>query len=197
MVLSVHLGCCPKFEKPENLFDSAVESKYCTSSRISVKLLRESREMDKMSILFPADSVAQLLEQRSGNPKMRVRISHKSTFLVDFSSVDQFMEILLWGWFRNTFFPKERPILSVPTNHVILSVETGFLALWAIHTIKFKSWNLFIDFSSWYYKRKLNPRWTSSLYRQMLLMYRRTWSGWKLGAATAPCPSPDYTTVCT
>ena len=33
------------------------------------------------------DWTAQLVEQRSGNLKMRVQISLKSTFLVDFSSV--------------------------------------------------------------------------------------------------------------
>ena len=44
-------------------------------------------KLDKTSILFPADSIAKLVEQQSGYPKMRVRIPLKSTFLVDFSSV--------------------------------------------------------------------------------------------------------------
>ena len=47
--------------------------------------LTESEQ--RTSILFPADSIAQLIEQLSGNLKMRVVIPLKSTFLVDFSSV--------------------------------------------------------------------------------------------------------------
>ena len=47
---------------------------------------------DKMSRLFPVDSIAQLVDHWSGIPKMQVQILLGSTFLVDFSSVGQFMK---------------------------------------------------------------------------------------------------------
>ena len=91
------------FNHPED--DSEIESKHCTSSRISsVKLLQESRSrrMDRTSMLFPVDSTAQLVEQRSGNTKMWVRIPLYSAFLVDFSSVGQFMKYSVHGTLRIT-----------------------------------------------------------------------------------------------
>ena len=56
--------------------DFEIVSKHCISSRISSVVARISRalKLDKTSILFPIDSIAQLVEQQSGNPKIRVRI---------------------------------------------------------------------------------------------------------------------------
>ena len=58
-----------KYAVPVTLRMILEESKHCISSRISnVKWSREScaLKLDKTSIRFPVDSIAQLVEQRSG-----------------------------------------------------------------------------------------------------------------------------------
>ena len=62
------------------------------------------RKLHKRTILFPVDSIAQLVYQRSGNPKMRVPILLMSTFLVDFSSVGQFMKYSVQMQSNSTIF---------------------------------------------------------------------------------------------
>ena len=52
---------------------------------------------EQTSILFPVDSISQLVEQRSGYPKMRARIPLKSAFLVDFRNVGHIMKFSVYN----------------------------------------------------------------------------------------------------
>ena len=56
-------------------------------TELITRISRDDLKWIKRAKLFPVESIAQLLEQRSGKPKMRVRTPVWSTFLVDFSSV--------------------------------------------------------------------------------------------------------------
>ena len=90
------------FMLPWGWFWNIVETLHIFSDieRYVVKKISRTLKLNKTSILFPVDSIALLAEQRSCNPEMRVRIPLKSTFLVDFSSVSQFMkysDVLLSG----------------------------------------------------------------------------------------------------
>ena len=57
------------------------------------------------------------------------------------------------------------PDILVPTDHLIFvlskTIPREHFSLSLFHMLKFKSQNLFSNFSFWNFKPKLNPRWTS------------------------------------
>ena len=68
---------------------SEIELKHCASSKTSVKSSRKyfvhRLKLDKTR--YPVDSIAQLVERRSRNPEMRVRIQLETTNFSLFSAV--------------------------------------------------------------------------------------------------------------
>ena len=58
---------------------SEIELKHCASSKTSVKWSRKYFVHLKDSLPIPVGSIAQLVEQRSRNPKMQVQIPLETT----------------------------------------------------------------------------------------------------------------------
>ena len=69
---------------------SAIELKHCASSKTSVKSSRKyfvHLNWIRLAIPIPVGSIAQLVERRSRNPKMRVQMPLEATNFSLFSAV--------------------------------------------------------------------------------------------------------------